>query len=126
MSFSAVFAVVAAWSCEAEAYERQWQAAFGLGYSQLYNGGGTGAAKGGGILSKLMPRMPPSAPRRNAAGAKGDSGDKVHQVWVLEAGVAVPVTVTTGISDGLMTEVAGDGLQAGMAVITDQLSAAAP
>lgn len=46
MSFSAVFAVVAAWSCEAEAYERQWQAAFGLGYSQLYNGGGTTAAKG--------------------------------------------------------------------------------
>ncbi len=95
--------------------------------TQAANGAtGTGAAKGGGILSKLLPRMPPSASRRNAGGAKGDSGDKVHQVWVLEAGVAVPVTVTTGISDGFMTEVAGDGLQAGMAVITDQLSAATP
>lgn len=95
--------------------------------TQTANGAtGTGAAKGGGILSKLLPRMPPSASRRNAGGAKGDSGDKVHQVWVFEAGVAVPVTVTTGISDGFMTEVAGDGLQAGMAVITDQLSAATP
>ena len=95
--------------------------------TQAANGtAGTGAAKGGGILSKLMPRMPPSTPRRNTGGAKSDGGDKVHQVWILKAGAAVPVTVTTGISDGLMTEVAGDGLEAGMSVITDQLSAAAP
>lgn len=46
LSFSAVFASLAAWSSEANAYERQWQAALGLGYAQLYNGGGTTAAAG--------------------------------------------------------------------------------
>jgi HlyD family secretion protein len=35
------------------------------------------------------------------------------------------VPVQTGISDGRMTEVSGEGLTPGMAVITDQRSAGA-
>jgi multidrug efflux pump subunit AcrA (membrane-fusion protein) len=40
-------------------------------------------------------------------------------------GVAVPVAVTPGISDGRMTEITGGDLQAGMQVITDQKASAA-
>jgi len=44
---------------------------------------------------------------------------------VLKDGSAVAVAVTPGISDGRMTEITGGDLQAGMAVITDQKTAAA-
>ena len=49
-----------------------------------------------------------------------------RQIWVLREGRAVALPVQTGISDGRMTEVSGDGLAAGMAVITDQRSAGSP
>jgi HlyD family secretion protein len=78
----------------------------------------TGAAKAkGGIVSSLLPRMPQGA--RKTAGGSGTA----KQVWVLRDGNAVPVSVTTGISDGRMTEVSGGDLQAGMLVITDQRAA---
>lgn len=85
-----------------------------------------GSDAGGGILSQLMPRMPRSGGGRRSAGApdKGATG-KTRQLWVLKDGVPEPVNVTVGISDGRMTEVSGDALQEGMAVITDQRSGAA-
>ncbi|WP_029526257.1 efflux RND transporter periplasmic adaptor subunit [Polaromonas glacialis] len=80
------------------------------------------AASGGSFASRLMPRMPRPGARKPAdtgaaAGAK--------QVWVLKDGQAVAVAVTTGISDGRMTEVSSTELQEGMAVITDQQAAGA-
>jgi HlyD family secretion protein len=84
------------------------------------------AASGGGIMSQLMPRMPRSGTRR--AGGTGDAADgagRVRQVWVLKDGVAQAVNVQVGISDGRKTEVSGEGLAEGMAVITDQRSAGA-
>ena len=74
-----------------------------------------------GVLSSLTPRMPGSGRRPAAAGAS-TAGAK--QVWVLKDGSAVAVAVTPGISDGRMTEITGGDLQAGMAVITDQKTAA--
>jgi HlyD family secretion protein len=79
------------------------------------------AASSGGFVSKLMPRMPRTAARR----AGGSDAAALRQVWVLRDGQAVALTIKTGISDGRMTEVSGDGLQEGMAVITDQRSAGA-
>jgi hypothetical protein len=38
-SLLAPFVLVAAWSSEASAYERQWQAGLGVGYALLMNGG---------------------------------------------------------------------------------------
>jgi len=76
---------------------------------------GEAAASSGGLLSKLMPRMPRTGARK-AAG--GEAAGK--QVYVLKDGQAVAVSVQTGISDGRMTEVVGGELQEGMAVITDQ------
>jgi HlyD family secretion protein len=77
---------------------------------------GAAADSGGGLLSKLMPRMPRTGGGRKAAG--GEAAGK--QVYVLKDGQAVAVAVQTGISDGRMTEVTGGALQEGMAVITDQ------
>ena len=80
------------------------------------------AAKGG-IVASLTPRMPRRGVRPSAA--EGASTAAARQVWILRDGVAVPVAVTPGISDGRMTEITGGELQAGMQVITDQKSAAA-
>ena len=70
-------------------------------------------------MSSLLPRMPGGA--RKSAGGSGST----RQVWVLRENAPVAVTVTTGISDGHMTEIVGGELQAGMQVITDQRSAGA-
>ena len=79
------------------------------------------ASSSGGIMSQLMPRMPRSGTRRPGAG--GDAADgagRTRQVWVFQDGAAHAVTVQVGISDGRRTEVSGEGLAEGMAVITDQ------
>ncbi|MBX3622468.1 MAG: efflux RND transporter periplasmic adaptor subunit [Rhizobacter sp.] len=86
--------------------------------------GGAPAASGGqgSIVGSLMPRMPRSGQRRPAA-ATGSTAN-VRQVWVLQDGQPTMVAVTPGITDGRMTEVTGDGLKEGMAVITEQRAAA--
>ena len=81
------------------------------------------AAAKKGIASSLIPRIPGGA-RKSAAAGASTAGAK--QVWVLRDGAAVAVAVTPGISDGHMTEITAGDLQAGMLVITDQRSAAAP
>jgi HlyD family secretion protein len=86
--------------------------------------GGTAPAvadSGGGVVSKLVPRMPRPGGRKSAGG----SGLPAKQVWILKDGQPVAVAVKPGISDGRMTEVSGEGLQEGAAVITDQRAAGA-
>lgn len=65
---------------------------------------------------------PPRGQRRQAA--EGASTATARRVFVLREGKPVAVAVTPGISDGRMTEITGGELRAGMAVITDQKSAA--
>ena len=92
-----------------------------LRFAPAQDGSPAAAASGGSFASKLMPRMPRPGARKpaetSAAAAAG-----ARQVWVLKDGQAVAVSVTTGISDGRMTEVSTTELQEGMAVITDQQS----
>jgi len=73
-------------------------------------------ASGGGLMSHLMPR-PPATARKTA---KADTAAGSKQLWVLRDGQPVAVRVTTGISDGRVTEVSGDDIREGMNVITDQ------
>jgi HlyD family secretion protein len=70
------------------------------------------------IMSSLMPRMPGGA--RKTAGGSGSA----KQIWVLREGAAVAVPVTSGISDGRMTEITAGDLKVGALVITDQRTAA--
>jgi HlyD family secretion protein len=82
---------------------------------------GAGPAASGGFASRLFLRMGRSAAPK-VAGVSDAAG--VRQVWLLKDGEAVPVAVRTGISDGRMTEVSGDEVKEGAAVITDQRSTA--
>lgn len=80
------------------------------------------AASSSSFVSKLMPRMPRTGARKPA---DTSAATGTRQIWVLKDGQAVAFSVKTGISDGRMTEVTGDSLQEGMAVITDQQSTGA-
>ena len=95
---------------------------------KLTGAAGKPAAGGSGVMSQLMPRMARSGTRRSAGAApeKGTAG-KPRQIWLLKDGVAEPLEVNIGISDGRMTEVISEQLHEGMQVITDQrMAAAAP
>jgi HlyD family secretion protein len=74
----------------------------------------------GGLVSMLLPRPPL---RRRPSGAEGDRS--AQRVWTLQAGVAVPIPVTTGASDGTRTVVTSGDLDVGLAVIVDLESASA-
>jgi HlyD family secretion protein len=76
------------------------------------------ASGGSSVLSTLMPRMPRTGSPRRATESPGGAGTR--QIWVLRDGEPVAIQVTTGISDGRMTEVSGEGVEEGLAVITDQ------
>jgi HlyD family secretion protein len=71
---------------------------------------------GSSIVSKMLPRPPVTATKTARIERRGGP----RQIWVLDNGRPRAVQVVTGISDGRMTEVSGDELQAGMLVITEQ------
>jgi HlyD family secretion protein len=79
-----------------------------------------------GIVGSLMPR--PSGLGRRAGGGNAPRANATapgpRQVWVLREGRPVAIQVTTGLTDGRVTEVSGEALQPGMPVITDQRSGA--
>ncbi len=82
---------------------------------------GNGAAVANtSILSKLMPRPPRTATKTAGTDRRGGGP---RQIWVLQDGQAVAMQVKTGITDGRNTEVSGEGLSEGMAVITEQRAA---
>ncbi|MEX1167369.1 MAG: efflux RND transporter periplasmic adaptor subunit [Hydrogenophaga sp.] len=75
------------------------------------------------ILSKMMPGPSRSRPAKIAGTDKLAPG--ARQIWILKDGKATAITVTTGITDGRMTEVQGADIGEGTEVITDQRSSAA-
>lgn len=91
-----------------------------LRFSPASANGAAAPSSGGNILSKMMPR-PPSTARPKTAGVDRRAGGP-RQIWVLRDGQPVALPVKTGISDGRNTEVSGEGLTEGMAVITEQRS----
>lgn len=85
---------------------------------------GPEAASSGGLLSKLMPRPPGGNAPKRSGGTKTAEGSQ-RQIWILKDGAPQPLTVTTGLSDGRRTEVVGEGLVEGSAVIVGQAGTAA-
>jgi HlyD family secretion protein len=73
------------------------------------------------ILSRMFAR--PSRPGARKTAGNDPRAPGQRQIWILKDGQPTPLNVTTGISDGRSTEVSGDGLEAGLAVITDQRAA---
>lgn len=85
------------------------------------NGTARPAASGSsGILAQLMPRMPRSGGGQRRAGEARGGEQGARNIWVLRDGQAESMTVQTGITDGRMTEVSGEGVTEGLLVITDQ------
>jgi HlyD family secretion protein len=73
----------------------------------------------GSIMSQMMPRPPAAAPKTARLDRRGGE----RQIWVLDQGEPRAIGVRTGISDGRMTEISGEGLSEGLLVITEQRAA---
>ncbi|MBI2840474.1 MAG: HlyD family efflux transporter periplasmic adaptor subunit, partial [Acidobacteria bacterium] len=80
----------------------------------------TPAKSSGGLVSNLLP-SPPGSTANSDNATIGKNG--AQKVWVLRDGQSVAVPVTTGPSDGRLTEVTGGELRAGMKVITESVGA---
>lgn len=78
------------------------------------------ARRSRGLVGSLMPRPPARSATTRPASTRNGNGQRV---WVLRAGEPTALAVNTGASDGRYTEITGGELQAGMAVITETLSA---
>jgi HlyD family secretion protein len=68
------------------------------------------------VLATLMPRPPASAPRAVRFDRRGGA----RQIWVLQDGQPVALSVIAGITDGRQTEISGEGLTEGLPIITEQ------
>ncbi len=71
------------------------------------------------LLGSLMPR-PPGRGQKNQPQAASKDGRQT--VWVLRDDQAIPLQVTTGTSNGRVTEILDGPLQEGMEVITETAS----
>lgn len=71
------------------------------------------AQPSGSLISRLFPRPPASRPR-DAAEAKGQ-----QRIYVLRDGQPSAVAVSTGSSDGVMTEITTGDITVGTEVVTD-------
>jgi HlyD family secretion protein len=83
------------------------------------NGNGGKSQNSGSVLSRLFPRPRHDAPVKKEITGKGSK--KAQQVWVLRDANLVPLSVTTGATDGTSTEITGGELQAGQEVVVDIL-----
>ncbi|MGE5219378.1 MAG: efflux RND transporter periplasmic adaptor subunit, partial [Chloroflexota bacterium] len=70
------------------------------------------------LISRLFPR-PPRAPRTPET---GDAKGKQQRVWILRDGQPWAVSVVTGSTDGVMTEIVGGDIALGSTVITDMIT----
>jgi HlyD family secretion protein len=77
------------------------------------------APTGGTLISRLFPRPPRAAKSREAANGKS----KQQRLYVLRDGEPLAVAVTTGSTDGIMTEITDGDITVGTEVVTDIISA---
>jgi HlyD family secretion protein len=78
----------------------------------------TSSTAGGSLLSKLFPRPSHTRPKKN-----DEAGDKKKQkVWTLRDNQPVAITVTTGASSGIMTEITSGEVTPGTPLIIESVS----
>ena len=76
----------------------------------------TNKGDGQSLISSLMPH-PPRSEAKTSEDASGKN--QQQRVWILRAGQLTAIPITKGNSDGILTEVTGGQLEAGMEVVTD-------
>ena len=75
---------------------------------------------GRSLVGSLIPHRPqPPKLHRN-----GNPADEPEEIWILRDGEPWPVVVSTGASDGFLTEILSGDIQAGTPVITDTVTGA--
>lgn len=75
-------------------------------------------ARGGGIFGRLFAHRPHTPSRQREEGP----ADKKQLVWVIRNQQPVAIRITTGATDGIMTEVTGDKIKPGQELIVDTVS----
>jgi len=75
---------------------------------------------GGSVISRLFPH-----PRRfrSKRREKVTADKRQQRVWTMQDGQLVAIAVTTGATDGIMTEVTSGDIEPGMALVVDMLKA---
>ncbi|HWR69237.1 MAG TPA: efflux RND transporter periplasmic adaptor subunit [Desulfomonilia bacterium] len=76
------------------------------------------SASNSSMISKLFPRPP----RGSEKSRKDNENPRNQTVWILKDKKLVSLKVTTGATDGTMTEVTGGDVAPGMALIVDAVS----
>ena len=76
------------------------------------------SGRGGGLLRSFLP----GPPRFRAPSTREDTGGSERTLWVLRNDEPTAIKVNIGPSDGRRTEIKSGNLQAGDAVIVDQLT----
>jgi HlyD family secretion protein len=76
------------------------------------------AQNGGNLISRLFPRPPRSPKPRDTT----DSKAKQQRVYILRDRQLSPVSVTTGSSDGVMTEITNGEMTPGTPVVTEVIT----
>jgi HlyD family secretion protein len=72
----------------------------------------------GGVLMKILPHPP----GRSAKNQKEGPDKNLQKVWTLKEGKPVPVMITTGTTDGSMTEVIKGDIRPGTPLIVDAVN----
>ena len=81
---------------------------------------GKSSSQKGSLLSQLMPRRPP-APEKSRKESTNNKGRQ--QVWTIRDGEAAAISVSTGTTDGIWTEITQGELQAGTALLVGSAKA---
>ncbi len=93
----------------------------GMGGSSRGSSSSKAPAEGAAAKSKAPEGATSKAPEGAAPAGAPRGNDTRPTVYVLKGGQAVPVRVTTGLTDGTVTEVTGGDLEAGAPLVTDIL-----
>ena len=75
---------------------------------------------GGSLLGTLIPHPPHPESKKPDEGTNGKTREQ--RVWILRNGQLAAVAITKGLTDGLLTEVTGGTLEAGMELVTDTVA----
>ncbi|OGW37031.1 MAG: efflux transporter periplasmic adaptor subunit [Nitrospirae bacterium GWC2_56_14] len=75
----------------------------------------TTATSGGSLVSKLLPRPP--QPKQNNKGQ--DQDKKQQKVWILQDGKPTAIELTTGASNGILTEVVSGNIEPGVKLLVE-------
>ncbi len=76
----------------------------------------TAKSSGGSLISKILPRPPTPTPKQQ------DENKRQQRVWILKNGQLSPIFITTGSTNGGITEVVDGDIQPGTEAVVDVIS----